>query len=324
MKYIDFNSIAALHINTEQCLDWIREALQHKDNAVLPEKISIKFDDDCFFNTMPCYLPKINRFGIKVVSRYPAHHKTSGQNDHAPAILADILLYDSNTGELLAIMDGTWITIMRTGAMTALSIDLLKKKETASYSFIGLGNTACASLVCLCTVLKNKPVSVKLCSYKNQHTVFIKRFSDFNNIHFKVYDSAAALIRDSEVVISCVTVAKTDFAHDADYNEGVLVVPVHTRGFQNCDLFFDKVFCDDKAHINNFKYFNYFKYCAEIAALLLDKNQGRESEKERILVYNIGIALHDIFFASKIYDLLNTNSGSIVLSSSKPSARFWL
>ena len=43
------------------------------------------------------------------------------------------------------------------------------------------------------------------------------------------------------------------------YRKGCLVIPVHTRGFQNCDLCFDKVYADDTAHVCGFKYFNEFK-----------------------------------------------------------------
>ena len=98
------------------------------------------------------------------------------------------------------------------------------------------------------------------------------------------------------------TVANELFAPNDAFQPGVLVVPVHTRGFQNCDLFFDKVFADDKSHVCGFKYFNNFKRFDEFSHVLLGENEGRISNKERILIYNIGIALHDIFFASKIYD----------------------
>ena len=87
------------------------------------------------------------------------------------------------------------------------------------------------------------------------------------------------------------------------FDEGVLVVPIHTRGFQNCDLFFDKIFADDTAHVMNFKNFEKFKAFDEFANVLLNKVQGRENDKERILAYNIGLALHDVYFASKILDL---------------------
>jgi len=317
MKYINFDTIKNMNITVDKCLNWTKQALLHKHICVLPPKTSIKFNDGCFFTTMPTLLPEINRFGVKVVSRFPHN----ALRKEFPSISADIMLYDSQTGELLSIMDGTWITAMRTGSVAAISIKLLKKENTKSYSFIGLGNTARATLICLNEILNYEPIVVKVLSYKDQHDIFIKRFSDYKNITFQVYDFSADLIKASDVVISCVTTAKGNFTDDANYSEGILAVPVHTLGFQNCDLFFDKIFCDDIGHIKDFKYFNSFKHCDEIANILLNKVTGRNSENERILAYNIGISLHDIFFASNIYDLLNEQTA--ILTSSKPS-RYWV
>ena len=90
---------------------------------------------------------------------------------------------------------------------------------------------------------------------------------------------------------------------DEWFKEGVLVVPIHTRGFQNCDLFFDKVFADDTSHVDGFKYFKQFKKFSEFDKVLHKEVVGRENDKERILSYNIGIALHDIYIAKKIFNL---------------------
>ena len=70
------------------------------------------------------------------------------------------------------------------------------------------------------------------------------------------------------------------------------------------------------------RYFNQFKKFDEFARVLLGENPGRESEQERILVYNIGIALHDIFFASKIYDKLSAEGK--VLDLNMTTEKFWV
>ncbi|MDR0784471.1 MAG: hypothetical protein LBE74_01115 [Treponema sp.] len=326
MRIIDFDAIQNLNISIEQCIDWVEQVFRNKFHAVLPPKNSVKFNNGCFFNTMPSLFPDINRFGVKVVSRYspPSRMTFSCTKINSPSIVGNILLYDSSNNELLAIMDGTWITAMRTGATAAVTCGLLKKTQTKSYSFIGLGNMARSVLLFLNTVMKNEPLEIKLLKYKDQHNSFIERFSQFKNMTFQVYDSVPMLIRDSDVIISCVTVTKTDFTEDADYPEGVLVIPVHTMGFQNCDLFFDKIYCDDIGHIKNFKYFNQFKNCDEISNIMLGKNKGRGSEKERIIVYNIGVSLHDVFFASKIYDLYGDTLKKDVLLQPSNMKRYWV
>ena len=63
-------------------------------------------------NTMPCMIPSLNVFGVKVVTRYPGR---------TPSIAGDLLLYREDTGELLALMDATALTAIRTGAVAALA-----------------------------------------------------------------------------------------------------------------------------------------------------------------------------------------------------------
>ena len=275
----------------------------------MPPKIGIPFGNssNSFFNTMPCLIPDKNRFGVKVVSRLP---------ERMPALKADILLYDTSSGNLLAVMDGTWITTMRTGAVAAITVNKLKAKRTDSYSFIGLGNTARATLLCLNALLSQADFNVNVLAYKNQHNDFINRFSDYKNIHFSVYNDMEEIIKHSDVIISCVTVANSVFAAADVYKKGVLVVPVHTKGFQNCDLEFDKIFCDDINHVRGFKYFNEYKYLKEMSEILNDTNFVRE-ETDRLLAYNIGIAAQDIFFASKIFDMVEKQD-------SKLKDKFWV
>lgn len=89
------------------------------------------------------------------------------------------------------------------------------------------------------------------------------------------------------------------WADEQDFKPGVLVVPVMTRGFQNCDLAFDRIFCDDIPHISGFKYFNQYKNVTEMTDVLNDYTFERGGA-ERILAYNIGISVQDVFYASKI------------------------
>lgn len=305
---VKFDDILSLGIKPNSCVEWATEIIKRKGECQLPPKNSIKFGDNCFFNTMPSLIPFINRFGVKEVSRIPSRE---------PALMADILLYDSVTGNLLSFMDGTWITVMRTGAVAAITIDRLKKKNTKNYSFIGLGNTARSTLLCFDEINNHKEICVNLLEYKNQHIDFINRFKKYKNIHFNVYSNIEEMITKSDVIVSCVTATNTIFADESFYQPGVLVVPVHTRGFQNCDLVFDKIFCDDIEHISGFKYFNEYKSVTEMTDVLNNAKVGRESETERILAYNIGISIQDVYFASKINDIISAKCDCNL-------AKFWV
>lgn len=295
MKIYSHNDIAKLEISPLTCLEWVKESFGLKERAMLPAKISLHPQGNDFFNSMPCVLPEPSRyFGIKIVHRI---------KDASPALGGDILLYDSTTGELLALMDSDWITTMRTGAVAVLAIQTLRKSQVENYGLLGLGNTARATMMCLLESEPNVRHNVLLLRYKNQAEAFIERFKDYKNVQFTIVDDAKTLVSLSDVVVSCVTEATGLFCDDDTcFREGCLVVPVHTRGFQNCDLFFDKVFADDTAHVKDFRYFDKFKRFAELQDVLGNITKGRENDKERILSYNIGLAIHDVLYASKIYE----------------------
>ncbi len=319
MLKIDFKRIQTLGISPATCVEWVKEAFLIKEQSLLPPKISMHLENDIFFNTMPCYLPSENRIGVKTVSRYP---------NEKPELKSELLLWDAKNGDALAIMDATWITAMRTGAVAALAAQTFINGEKwhggggVNVCLSGLGNTARATLLCLRAICPS-PLKVYLMKYKDQAEQFIERFFEMDNVSFEVSDDRRGALSQSDAVISCVTAMDDFFAPDEDYPKGITVIPVHTRGFQNCDLFFDKVFGDDTGHVCNFKYFNRFKKFAELSDVLSGKVKGRETPEERILSYNIGISLHDILFASKIYDRVEKEQMEGI-DLNTPAEKFWV
>ena len=313
MKILDFETIRSMAPTPLQCYHWIEEGLKMKKDAYLPPKISMKPGmPGVFYNCMPSALPKLGYAGVKIVNRYPNRN---------PSLDSQILLYDLSTGENVALLDGNWITTMRTGAVAAHSIHLFAKEGFNSIGFIGLGNTARATLKVLIELYPNKKFQVLLKQYKDQHDLFIEAFQKYTNLCFQVYSSYEELIRKSEVIISAVTVFEDDICQDDWFQEGCLLVPIHTRGFTNCDLFFDKIFADDTGHVSGFKNFSKFRSFAEVADVINGISKGRENNKERILAYNIGISLHDIYFASKIYKMVEETQN---ISLAPPKDKFWI
>lgn len=87
-----------------------------------------------FFGVMPAFIRQPPALGAKLVTVF-------GSNTGAglPTHLATILLLDSMTGELLAIMDGRFITEARTAAVSAVSTRLLANEDAADLAVIGSG-----------------------------------------------------------------------------------------------------------------------------------------------------------------------------------------
>ena len=112
MRIIDFKTISDLNISYLLCVEWVENALKIKSESKLPAKISLKLDNNVFFNTMPCYIPSLNKIGVKFVSRYPKR---------TPSLISDLFLFDSENGDLLTMMNADWIPTMRTGTFAALT-----------------------------------------------------------------------------------------------------------------------------------------------------------------------------------------------------------
>jgi ornithine cyclodeaminase/alanine dehydrogenase-like protein (mu-crystallin family) len=87
-----------------------------------------------FVGVMPASIPDSPALGAKLVTVFG-----SNQSVGLPTHLATIVLLDPMTGELLAVMDGRFITEARTAAVSAVSVKLLARSEAATLALIGSG-----------------------------------------------------------------------------------------------------------------------------------------------------------------------------------------
>lgn len=269
-----------------------------KGRAQLPAKISLHPRGNDFFNTMPCMLPdEYHTFGCKVVSRVKGQH---------PALNSEMMVFDTLTGRMTALVNADWITARRTGAVAALAINTLRSSEAEVYSFVGLGVMGHATIECLLATNRGRNMTLRFKRYKDHAEAAIERYGNIPGVRFEIAETMDALVDGADVVVSCITDADGLLVEDESrFKPGVLVVPVHTRGFQNCDRVFDKVYADDTDHVRGFRYFDEFRRFGEIGDVLAGRIAGRENDEERILSYNIGLGLHDILFASKIIGRLD-------------------
>jgi alanine dehydrogenase len=83
---------------------------------------------------MPAYVPSIEGLGMKVVSVFPRNQELG-----KPTINAIVAVLDANTGEPTALMDGTFLTALRTGAGAGAAADLLARKDSEVITCIGAG-----------------------------------------------------------------------------------------------------------------------------------------------------------------------------------------
>ena len=292
MRIVSEEQVETLGITPRQCVKWVEESFRQKFRADMPAKISVHPFPDSFYTAMPCYHPDLERVGVKIVSRIPGR---------TPSLKSKIFLYDAKSGDALALIDSNWITAMRTGAVAALAAKTFSRNfDSGTYGFVGLGVVGRATIQSLLAICR-KP-KIWLLDYKDH----VKKIANsFPGVKFYSTSNKVELIQKTDALISCVTVMHDQFLPAELYPEGYTLIPVHVRGFQDCDLVFDKIYGDDTEQLKGFKNFTKFKKFAEFSDVLLGTCEGRVNDSERIISYNYGLALHDLWFASRIYDMVS-------------------
>ena len=108
-----------------------------------------------FFGAMPAYLPAAPALGAKLVTVF-------GRNADLglPTHLATVVLLDPESGALLAVMDGRYITEARTAAVSALSVELLARDRAGNLAIIGSGVQARSHLEAVSRVRALQRVTV--------------------------------------------------------------------------------------------------------------------------------------------------------------------
>ena len=96
---------------------------------------------------MPVYSPDHARVGLKMVTLNPTNPGSG-----LPFIHALITISDAQTGEPLALMDGEFITSLRTGAGAGLATQVLSRPESSVLAIFGTGVQANTQVQAICAV----------------------------------------------------------------------------------------------------------------------------------------------------------------------------
>ena len=316
MKFIDFEKIKNLNIPARELYDWTCEVWAKQDTFILPTKTHIWQGESGRYIVMPCVMPNEDIAGVKFISR------NVDDVNGLPKRNSNIMLQRISEHGLYASLDGTWITTMRTGACAYYNATTFAMSCPQTLAIYGLGLAARAFMFFWYNLYK-RPITIKLLPYKNQVDLFIEKYPENDYIKYEIVDTIDTLF-NSDIVVSCVSFAHNVICENTKvFKEGCNIVPVHTSGFQNCDLFFDKVFIDDVGHIQGYKYYDQFKNrMTRITDVQNAVKSGRDNDKQRLIVYNGGLAIFDMYWAIKILDKFGNDVMEIPMS--YPSERFWI
>lgn len=165
---------------------------------------------------MPAYVPSAAALGVKVVSVFTGNIATG-----LPTIAAVVCLFDDETGQPLALMDGGYLTALRTGAVSGAATRLLAREESRVLVVIGAGAQALTQAAAVCAV---RPIERIIVTARSQASLgrFQQQVSeDWPDLKERIETSldVPAAVRAADIVCTATTSA-TPVLEDADVQPG--------------------------------------------------------------------------------------------------------
>ncbi|MCW4048466.1 MAG: ornithine cyclodeaminase family protein [Candidatus Bathyarchaeota archaeon] len=294
------------------------------DNIEMPPRVYLHFDKGVLI-AMPAYMPGLNAAGTKIVTVHPSNKKDFG----LPAVIARIILNSPANGVPLAIMDGTYITALRTGAAGATGIKYLSREDSEVVGVCGTGVQGRSQVMGLMEV---RPKVKKIKVYDiipEAMKAFAKEMGDmFPSVKFVTVSSAKEAAEGSDIVITC-TPSPEAFIDGAWLKKGCHVSAIGADTGAKRELMTSAIEKMDK-HVVDFipqafvvgdfkvpKEEGIIKeedIYAELGEIVAGKKKGRESPDEITMFKATGLAIQDVGTASKVYELAKAKGVGMTLA----------
>ena len=282
--------------------------------SVVPLRVNIgapNYEGQTLF--MPGYVEKLNSMGVKIVSVFP-HNIEKG----IPSVPATMALIDGTSGEVCCILDGTYLTQLRTGAAAGAATDLLARTDAQIGALIGTGGQAIAQLEAMLTVRKLTEVRISGTNLGRTQSFVARMSEEFANFGtlLRAVETSQEAITNADIITAVTTSRQPVF-------DGRLVkAGAHINGvgsylptMQELDEFIlqraDKIFFDSQeavlAESGDFIIpltkgtITPEKFTGEIGMVISNNLPGRETSEEITLFKTVGIAVQDVVTAHQIY-----------------------
>ena len=300
-------------LDMSQCMEVVEKAFAElaSGTAVLPLRINL-FTQEGLALYMPAYLKEMGALACKVVTSYvnnPAKH-------NLPTIMGKVLLQDPETGDVICIMDGGYLTAVRTGAASGVATRYLAREDRGQkVGIFGAGAQARTQLWAM-TIARD---IAKACVYDvNDEAVsrFITEMTDKLQVDIVRASSPDQILEEADIICTASS-SPTPLFDGSKVREGTHIngVGSHTPKAREMDTAIikrSKVIADsydaclreagdiiipieegviDKSHLY-----------AELGEVITGKKTGRADAREITLFKSNGLAIQDTATAKLVYD----------------------
>lgn len=264
---------------------------------------------------MPGYAAQADALGIKMVSVYPGNAAKGKTN-----VPATMVLLNQETGEVCALLDGTYLTQLRTGAVSGAATDLLARQDSRVFALFGSGGQAETQLEAVLSVRPIEQVKVFDISLPRAQQFVAQmqaKFAERFGVNIEVGASPEHTVQDADI-ITAVTTAHTPVFPAAAVKAGAHINGVGSYTPQMQELppellsVAGKIYVDTRDGVLNESgdfiipikqgRFKAEQITGELGEGINGKTPLRENSEEITLFKSTGSAVLDIVAAKRIYD----------------------
>jgi ornithine cyclodeaminase/alanine dehydrogenase len=303
--YLSRKDVEQVALSMAEIIEALDQMFKEKGQGKveMPPKPGIHTRPDAFIHAMPAYIPSLGSAGMKWVSGYPEN-----QGKGLPYITGLLILNDPDTGVPLAVMDCTWITAMRTGAATAVAAKYLARKDSSRVGIIACGVQGRGNLHALSCLFEIKAVK----AYDLRPEI-AKRYADEMsaqlNVDVEAVKDVSHAVKGMDIVITSGPILKNPQAviPPGWLADGAFASPVdfdsYWQGAAMAQI--DKLATDDLTQLEYYRTSGYFRSTpepyADLGQIAAGLKPGRQSDAERTMSINLGLALDDMATAMLVY-----------------------
>jgi len=294
-----------------KCIDIMRDTLSAlaRGEATMPLRTVFGIPDGAFA-VMPSALANPSCVGAKIITVLPKNHGTR-YDAHQGAVL----LFDTENGSLLAVMDATSITTIRTAAVSGVATDALAKKNATSLAILGAGVQGHSHLDAICAVRPIKTLRIWSRNRANGETL-AKVARDKYELDVTVVDSGRDAVQNVDVI--CATTSSTEpvllgeWLTPGTHINAVGASQRHAREVDSAVVVKSRLYVDRRESALkepgdilvplNDGDIGPDHIVGEIGELLIGRAPGRRDREEITLFKSLGLAVEDLAAARHVYE----------------------
>lgn len=289
-------------------LEAVEEAFrQHGLKRVqMPPKLYLYFKTGDL-RAMPAFLEEQDIAGVKIVNVHPENPKRG-----LPTVMALMILNSTETGAPIAVMDGTYLTDMRTGAAGGIAVKYLARKNSRIIGLVGAGNQARTQLLAIREMIDIE--EVKVTSIRKEHSLAFKKEMEPAVGCNIIPKTTIKEVCDCDILVTT-TPVRSPVVKNEWVKEGTHInaIGADAPGKEELDpriLTRAKIVVDDLAQASHSGEVNVplskgiisIKdiYC-ELGEVVVGRKPGRERDEEITIFDSTGLAIQDVAAANLIY-----------------------